>query len=106
VGAEVSEAVDGDDALTQASEWPFDLLLMDLRMPGLDGAAVVARIRAEGGVNDTTPVLAFTAGNAEGVTGFDGVVHKPIDSRALFAAVAQATDYLAGAAEERLVRAG
>ena len=99
VGADVAEAVDGEEAVQAASEWPFDLILMDLRMPRLDGLQALTRIRGEHGPNDRTPILAFTAG-ADGQDtdslvdqGFDGVVLKPIDPQILFAAVAKATDY-------------
>lgn len=70
---------------------------MDLRMPRLDGPGALRRIRQEGGLNDHTPILAFTA-DADDVLagqlrdmGFDGVVPKPIDSTTLLATVAAAT---------------
>ena len=99
VGADVAEAVDGEEAFQAASDWPFDLILMDLRMPRLDGLQALTRIRSGHGPNDRTPILAFTAGadgqDSDGLVdqGFDGVVLKPIDPQSLFAAVAKATDY-------------
>lgn len=89
----ISEADDGHAALAAAMEEPFDLILMDVRMPGLDGPGAVARIRAGGGPNRDTPILAFSA-DADGDSlhglvdrGFDGVVSKPILAAELVAAV-------------------
>jgi PAS domain S-box-containing protein len=96
IGAEVTEAVDGEDAVRLASEWPFDVILMDIRMPKLDGHGALRQIRACGGPNDETPILAFTADAdaslAEAMTarGFQGVVSKPVEAAALIAAVAKA----------------
>ena len=56
--AEVVEAVNGLEALGQYSSQHFDLLLVDLEMPELDGAGVVSRIRKMG---STIPIIAFTA---------------------------------------------
>ena len=61
IGAEVTEAVDGEEAVRLADEWPYDVILMDMRMPRLDGPGAVKRIREGGGLNDCTPILAFTA---------------------------------------------
>jgi PAS domain S-box-containing protein len=96
IGAEVHEAVDGVDAVAAAGEWPFDVILMDLRMPRLDGPGALKRIRAEGGVNSQTPILAFTADadvtliDSLRAMGFDGVVPKPLEPSVLIAEVARA----------------
>jgi len=96
IGAEVTEAVDGEDAVRLAGEWPFDVILMDMRMPKLDGPAALKRIREQGGLNDCTPILAFTADAADSLDGrllamgFQGVVAKPTDSTTLIAAVFEA----------------
>jgi PAS domain S-box-containing protein len=99
VGAEIAEAEDGEQAVRMAAEWPFDVILMDLRMPKLNGRAALARIRAEDGPNDATPILAFTA-NADGemtqqlmLLGFQDVVSKPIEPSALIGAVARALSF-------------
>jgi CheY-like chemotaxis protein len=75
---------------------PFDLVLMDVSMPGLDGAAAAQRIRAlEGGAGDAgaarrpTPILALTANvspadrNACLAAGMDGFLGKPLDRERL-----------------------
>src|SRR5690606_38112546 len=61
VGAEVTEAADGEIAVELAVAWPFDVILMDMRMRRLDGPGALRSIRQAPGPNDTTPSLAFTA---------------------------------------------
>ncbi len=101
VGAEITEVVDGEAACASAAEWPFDVILMDLRMPRLNGLEALRTIRSRRGPNDATPILAFTADASpdENVrllaTGFDGVVAKPVDAADLITAVARATDFAA-----------
>jgi signal transduction histidine kinase len=99
VHAEVVEAADGAEAVRRAAEWPFDVILMDQKMPKLDGLGALRKIRSKPGLNDLTPVLAFTA-EGDGAAldrlladGFDGVVCKPIDPLALLGAVAKATAF-------------
>ena len=96
IGAEVLEAEDGESAVALAERCPVDVILMDIRMPRLDGPAAFARIRDGGGPNDTTPVLAFTsdADTALGprlvAMGFAGLVGKPLEPAVLFGAIARA----------------
>jgi PAS domain S-box-containing protein len=105
LGAAVAEAVDGIEAIDVAAGSPFDVILMDIRMPRLDGRAAVARIRAERGPNRFIPILAFSAGAPDGAIpdGFDGVVSKPIVPSALLCAI---DSVLGGAAPEAEVRHG
>jgi len=106
--AEVSEAADGEEAVRLAGEWPFDVILMDLKMPGLDGAGALNAIRASGGPNDGTPILAFTAdAGPEFVRelkalGFDDVVGKPAEPAALIGAIARAASFEAGPGADEL----
>ena len=94
-GAEVSEAVDGETATDVAARGPFDVILMDLRMPGLDGVGALRRIREGRGPNAGTAIVAFTAdvdeGAAERLTaiGFQGMVAKPMEPLTLIGAVAR-----------------
>jgi PAS domain S-box-containing protein len=103
-GAEVCEAADGEAALTLLAGLPVDLVLMDLRMPGLDGCEALARLRAAPGPNQDIPVLAFSAdteaGDAEEVAEFDGVVAKPISPADMYAAIARATQWAADPDED------
>jgi signal transduction histidine kinase/ActR/RegA family two-component response regulator len=96
IGAEITEAEDGEAAVEAASKHAFDVILMDLRMPKLDGIGAVTRIRGEAGPNQATPILAFTA-DAESAfddrlqaLGFDGAVAKPVEPGRLIAAVLNA----------------
>ncbi len=93
-GATVIEASDGAEALERLSAQPVDVVLMDLRMPGLSGAGTLARLRAVQGPNSGVPVLAFTAdAEQEGVgelSAFDGLVRKPMDPVQLLRTVAAA----------------
>ncbi len=96
VGAQVVEAADGETAVALAAQQAFDVILMDLRMPRLDGASALQQIRAAPGPNQTTPILAFTADaehmSQEGLRsqGFDGAVAKPVDPGQLIAAISDA----------------
>ena len=96
-GVEISEAVDGEEAVQRACEQPYDLILMDVRMPRLDGPGALRRIRASQGPNAATPILAFTADADHAsikrlvATGFQNVVTKPLSPGVLINAVAQAT---------------
>ena len=94
-GAEVSEASCGREAVRMALEAPYDAILMDLRMPGLDGLAATERIRRGQGPNQSTPIIAFSAA-AGGrrsddlkALGFDGQVGKPVSAAALVDALSQ-----------------
>ena len=60
-GAEVSEATNGREAVEMASERTFDLILTDIGMPEMDGIEATGLIRAPGGRNSATPVVALTA---------------------------------------------
>ena len=90
----VETAEDGEDALHKldAGE-PYDLVLMDVNMPRLDGFEATARIRARQDALRDLPIVAMTAsamaGDAERCleAGMDGYVSKPVRAQALLAAV-------------------
>ena len=93
-GAVVLDADDGAAGVAAARVQPVDVILMDIRMPGLDGPAALRAIRAAEGPNRETPILAFTAdadlGRLEQDLGFQGVVRKPIVAIALAEAIYEA----------------
>ncbi|MGR3460903.1 MAG: ATP-binding protein [Roseovarius sp.] len=60
-GHEVVLAADGVEAVRAAEEATFDLILMDVDMPRLDGIEATRRIRAGGGPNAATRIVALTA---------------------------------------------
>ncbi len=68
-GHDVEVAGDGNDALRRARDRAFDLVVLDIMLPGLDGIAVCRRLRATGPV----PILLLTAlgGTEERVRGLD-----------------------------------
>ena len=61
MGHQVSFAEDGQQALTQASQSDFDLVLMDIHMPVMDGLSCTRHIRALPGERGRVPIVALTA---------------------------------------------
>ncbi len=61
VGHRVTEADSGASALQQAATGAFDLILMDLQMPGMDGFTAARALRRSNTVNATTPIIALSA---------------------------------------------
>jgi PAS domain S-box-containing protein len=92
LGVEVTTANDGRSAVDIASGAPFDAILLDLRMPGLDGPATASVIRHGGGANAEIPILAFSADVTSPLDSalFDGLIAKPIDPAALLSALSMA----------------
>ncbi len=102
-GHGVGTAFDGQEALDKLASETYDVVLMDLQMPVLDGLDATRRLRqreAETGAA-RVPVIAMTARamdeDREGclAAGMDGYLSKPLDQRVLFETLAQ----LGGAAE-------
>jgi signal transduction histidine kinase/CheY-like chemotaxis protein len=92
-GCETVEASDGDEAVALAAAQPFDLILMDVRMPRVDGLTATRAIRALPGPAARTPILAVTAdAMSEDAArcleaGMDAHLAKPISHQALYAAM-------------------
>ena len=90
----VAEVDGGAAALEILARDAFDVVLLDLRMPDIDGHEVLNRLRERSGPNRDVPVLAFTAdamiGDSAALERFDGVVLKPIDAKLLAGTVAAA----------------
>ncbi|GAC1625806.1 MAG: response regulator transcription factor [Nevskia sp.] len=60
-GHSVDFAADGPSGLRLALSQPFDAIVLDRMLPGLDGASVCRRLRSSGGATTTVPVLMLTA---------------------------------------------
>lgn len=95
-GLHVSTAVDGKQALDCASSEDFDLILMDVSMPRLNGYDATRAIRSLESPRARVPVIGVTASAMEGdrerclAAGMSGYVTKPIQSDELFQAIRQA----------------
>jgi PAS domain S-box-containing protein len=95
-GHRTTEVSSGAEALGQLAMRKFDVVLLDMVMPDMDGVDMLERLRAMGGVNRNTPVIACTANvlpdqvEAYRKAGTVGVLAKPIDIRAMLQAVAAA----------------
>lgn len=93
LGGTCSVAMEGEQALASCERERFSLVLMDLALPTLDGIEVTGRLRASGGINAETPVIALTADVSSGVrkhceeAGMQGYLAKPVNRRALWAAI-------------------
>ncbi len=95
LGASVETAADGLLGVEAAARGGFDLILMDVQMPGIDGLEACRRIRALGGAVAQTPIVALTANvlshqhQSYLEAGMDGVVGKPISPTALLTEIAR-----------------
>ena len=96
VGCQLEIANDGAEALELLTRGGYDLVLMDVHMPRMDGLEALSRIRAgEAGPADV-PVIALTADAMPGedeklsALGVDDVQGKPIQPMALISAIAEA----------------
>jgi signal transduction histidine kinase/ActR/RegA family two-component response regulator len=93
VGAEIVVAQDGENALECLTAGTFDLALMDIHMPRMDGVEALKRIRAGQTNSPNLPVIALTADamtdshNLLLTQGFDAVQAKPIRPESLIIAI-------------------
>jgi CheY-like chemotaxis protein len=91
-GLQVTEAEDGQQAINLVRAQTFDLVLMDMQMPVMDGATSTRLMRQEG---FSMPILALTARAMKGferdvhAAGFTGVHTKPLNIEALLSDLAQ-----------------
>jgi PAS domain S-box-containing protein len=97
-GHEVAITTNGIDAVALANSEKFDLVLLDLHMPGMDGFEVIARLRAEERLTGGhLPVVALTArARAEDrercfAAGMDEFLAKPVRADALWSTIGRVT---------------
>jgi signal transduction histidine kinase/CheY-like chemotaxis protein len=87
MGLRADAVANGAEAIEALSRIPYDLILMDVQMPHLDGLEATRRIRASG--NRRTPIIAATAGAMQSereeclTAGMDDFLAKPIVPQAL-----------------------
>jgi PAS domain S-box-containing protein len=97
--AEVTEACDGQEAVEVADAQRFDVILMDLQMPRLDGAAAARAIRVKSALNQATPILAITADvfpnavEACAAAGMNDHIAKPINIENLLSKIEHWTSH-------------
>jgi signal transduction histidine kinase len=89
MGHQVSFAEDGQQALTQASQSDFDLVLMDIHMPVMDGLSSARHIRALPGERGRVPIVALTAdvmndaADQAMAAGMNAFLSKPLQKKQL-----------------------
>jgi signal transduction histidine kinase/ActR/RegA family two-component response regulator len=95
LGCEVDEAVDGQEAVDAAARSRYDIVLMDLEMPGMNGFEASHHIREIEGRSAGVPIIAVTAHVLSGIrercaeAGMNGYLIKPIDRDKLVATIAR-----------------
>lgn len=94
-GHAVTEAHNGQIAVELAAKTKFDMILMDISMPVMDGRAATRAIRASNGLSAQTPIVALTANamaseqDAFLSDGMNSVLTKPLSRESLVNAIAQ-----------------
>jgi CheY-like chemotaxis protein len=92
-GAEMTGAEDAESGLKLIDSREFDIILVDLRMPGMDGLTAIRHLRDRGDVKAKLPVIVVTADTAVDLrercleAGADEVLFKPVAMDALFEAI-------------------
>jgi PAS domain S-box-containing protein len=111
VGCSVCCVENGVDAVAAAEREAFDIILMDVQMPVMDGLEATRRIRAMGGARAQVPIVAMTANamrsDRDGclAAGMDAFVSKPIDVESFLGVIEQQLDEADAAAEDRVAGA-
>ncbi|MCP3734548.1 response regulator [Sphingomonas sp. RP10(2022)] len=92
-GATMVEAESAEAGLAALDAQDFDMLLVDLRMPGMDGITAIRHIRARDDAKAQVPIIVITADTALDLrerclaAGADEVLFKPVAMDALFEAM-------------------
>jgi CheY-like chemotaxis protein len=89
-GLDMAEAPEAQTGLRMIDENDYDLILMDLRMPGMDGLSAIRAIRARDDAKAGLPIIVVTADMASDIrdtclgAGADDVILKPVAMDILF----------------------
>ena len=92
-GAAMTEAESAEEGLALLDSHEFDMILVDLRMPGMDGITAIGHIRARGDAKAKLPIIVVTADTAVDLrerclaAGADDVIFKPVAMDSLFEAM-------------------
>ena len=92
-GVGMDEADSAEAGLRMIDRDEFDVILMDLRMPGMDGLEAIGRIRARSDAKNNLPIIVITADSASDlrarciVVGADELLLKPVAMEGLFDAI-------------------
>lgn len=92
-GVSMEEAESAEAGLAAIEAKAFDMLLVDLRMPGMDGITAIEHIRARGDAKANVPIIVITADTALDLrerclaAGADEMLFKPVAMDALFEAM-------------------
>jgi CheY-like chemotaxis protein len=94
-GHVVTVAANGKEAVDQVAARPFDLVLMDVQMPEMDGLQATQAIRQQETGERRLPIVALTAHAMVGdrekclAAGMDGYLTKPVQTQVLFETMAE-----------------
>ena len=92
-GAQMAEAESAEIGLERIDAEEFDMILVDLRMPGMDGLTAIRHIRARDDAKGRLPIIVVTADRAVDLrercleAGANDVIFKPVAMDALFEAM-------------------
>lgn len=95
-GLDMAEAPEAQTGLRMINEHDYDLILMDLRMPGMDGLSAIRAIRARDDAKAGLPIIVVTADMASDIrdtclsAGADDVILKPVAMDILFDTIGRA----------------
>jgi len=102
-GATMAEAALAEEGLARIDQQDFDVVLVDLRMPGMDGMEAIRLIRARADEKSQLPIIVVTADTAIDLrerclgAGADDVLFKPVAMDALFDSIGRVLAQRSGA---------
>ena len=98
VEVDMAEAEDAEAGLSMVDAGSYDAILMDLRMPGMDGLTAIRHIRMREDAKGRTPIIVITADTAPDLharcreAGADDVLGKPVPMERLFDSLSDVID--------------